>query len=298
MEKTNVLPHFEEIQKLKTYSDFRRLIKGQTSKSMRHLYQESYYREGVGSKEIADLYFETKGLGPNPYTELPLKLARVKPGHHVLDIGCGRGEIVFQTACLGAYSVGIDFSRHAISLAMETRARHCADIVHRTDFICCDAADLDFPDNRFDRIFLLDVAEHVSREELRNILRKCGTLLTQSGLLVIHSTPNLWARTYGYWIKALLYFVTKGTLPSHPFIAEIKRSSNFIMHINEQSILSLKLHLFSSGLKSKVWLQNPGVSWIEMSAIRRKLLHKIFIASGATYVFGSDLYALAWREES
>lgn len=37
------------------YSDFQRIIKGHSSKSLKVLYDKSYFTESVGSKEIAEI---------------------------------------------------------------------------------------------------------------------------------------------------------------------------------------------------------------------------------------------------
>ena len=53
---------------IKSYRDYRRLIKGHTSKSMYPLYDRLYFERHVANKESADLYFRTKGLAPTRYT--------------------------------------------------------------------------------------------------------------------------------------------------------------------------------------------------------------------------------------
>lgn len=83
---------------IRSYRDFRRLISGQTSRSMAALYDTLYFEKHVGDKEISGEYFSSLGLKETKYTCLPLALAEIELGDRVLDVGCGRGEIVFQAA--------------------------------------------------------------------------------------------------------------------------------------------------------------------------------------------------------
>jgi ubiquinone/menaquinone biosynthesis C-methylase UbiE len=281
---------------LETYSDFKKIIKGHTSKSLKPLYNKKYFTEHVGSKEIADRFFSTMGMGVNCYTELPIKLANIKKGDKVLDIGCGRGEIVFQTAKLGAISTGVDFSQDAIDIARSMQKKHAKDIVARTNFICCNAEKVDLENNAFDKIFLLDVVEHVSTQELLNIFSEIKRLLAKNGVLIIHSSPNVWNKKYGYLIKATYKLLSEGKIPEHPFIVELKKHKNYIMHINEQSVTSLKLFLLKSGFQSKVWLRNSGNPWINHKDIKGRMLCLIFQMIGAKFIFGTNLYAVALKK--
>ena len=120
---------------IRSYGDYRRHIRGHSAKSLQALYDDAYYRRHVGSKEHADVYFSTLGLGSTEFTVVPLELARPGPGDRVLDVGCGRGEMVFQSAARGAEVVGFDFSEAAIAIAEETRSRHDDEIQERTRFV-------------------------------------------------------------------------------------------------------------------------------------------------------------------
>ena len=132
-----------------SYKDFQRLIKGHTSKSMQKMYDQLYFTKHVGNKEVSATYFKTLGLAQTNYTEIPLALAEIQQEDRVIDIGCGRGEIVFQAAQAGATAVGIDYAECAIGIARETRKHHSKEIQLRTTFMCCDAEKLGFENNYF-----------------------------------------------------------------------------------------------------------------------------------------------------
>jgi cyclopropane fatty-acyl-phospholipid synthase-like methyltransferase len=45
--------------------------------------------------------------------------AEVKPGMQVLDVGCGRGEILRHVTKLGAHAFGVDYAEVAVKLSRE-----------------------------------------------------------------------------------------------------------------------------------------------------------------------------------
>jgi len=265
------------------------------------MYDAKYFEKHVGDKHLADAYFTSKGLAPTEYTTRPLELADVKPGHRVLDVGCGRGEIVFQTAAIGATAVGVDYADAALAIAKATQKKHSVEIRDHTTFLQADATELPFDDATFDRLFLLDVVEHLAPAELLQTLREVRRVLSPDGRLVVHTSPNVWTRTYGYDIARVLAFLARRPRPQHPVVAsyeELTRDPDYdpekiLLHINEQSALSLKLALLRAGLKSRVWLQSPGTIFRERSGFSGWGLSMLYRLLGLKFLFGSDLYAVA-----
>lgn len=286
---------------IKSYRDFQRFIKGHTSKSLHKLYDDLYFRKHVGNKEISEVYFKNLGLAQTKYTKIPLEIARIQPKDKVIDIGCGRGEIVFQAASKGANVTGIDFSESAIKIACNIREKHKEDIKSRTEFFCCNAEKLKFKDNFFDKAFFLDVVEHLSKSELRTVLCEIRRVLKPEGILIIHTSPNVWSRNYGYWLKSFALLLLKRKKPVHPIVEQFKMLKSdpeydeykLILHINEQSILSLKQNLKKCGFKSIVWLENTGNRWSSRKDFKGRMLSFIYKLSGLKYIFGSEIFAVA-----
>lgn len=54
---------------------------------------------------------------PKPLVERMLDLARVAPGDHLIDLGCGDGRIVVAAARRGATAIGIDIDAERIAEA-------------------------------------------------------------------------------------------------------------------------------------------------------------------------------------
>jgi ubiquinone/menaquinone biosynthesis C-methylase UbiE len=296
-EITDKMEDFE----IRSYGDFRRLIRGQTSKSMHRLYDDLYFKKHVGDKMISESYFNTLGLAETKYTQIPLGLAEIKPGERIIDIGCGRGEIVFQAANAGAFSIGVDYAESAVEIARVTREKHGDEIREKTGFICSSAENLQFEDNFFDTAFLLDVVEHVSKSEFCAILKETRRILKPGGKLIIHTSPNLWSRTWGYRVKAAVYLFLKGKIPVHPIVAQYRAlktdpeydEHKILLHINEQSIHSLKSNLKFCGFSSHIWLGNTGNPWILRKDFFGKTLSAIYKISGLKFILGMDIYAVA-----
>jgi ubiquinone/menaquinone biosynthesis C-methylase UbiE len=288
-----------------SYRDFKRVIRGQTSRSMHASYDRRYFETSTGGKESAAVCRESMGLAETRYTGLPIRIAATRPGDRVLDVGCGRGEVVFQTASIGAVSTGIDFSEHAIAMASELRESHSGDIRERTRFVLADAQDLPFSDRSFDKVFLLDVVEHVSNEELHASLKEIKRVLSQEGILIIHTSQNLWTRRYGYWLESLISLVMTGKRPVHPIVAwyrslEVSPESNakyMLQHINEQSVLSLKLALRRCEYRNVVWVADPRNPWSGREDIKGRLLGCLYWLLRVKYIHGEDICAVASRSK-
>ena len=109
-------------------------------------------------KHIADTYDERSGNHDNSdwHRKTALKLLEELParvGDSVLDIGTGTGTIAFQAASLvksGGTVIGVDISEGMLS---EANKKLAASGLDNLEFILADAEHLEFPGNRFDRMY-------------------------------------------------------------------------------------------------------------------------------------------------
>jgi len=166
-----------------------------------------------------------------------LSLADIKKGMYVLDVGTGRGEIAISAAKAGAYVEAIDYSQAAIKIARKS-LRLNRKITKRVRITKMDAKKISFPDKSFDRVFMLDVVEHLSSKELEQVFLEIKRVTKPGGKIIIH-TPNAWL------IKPLYFF-------ADIFFPWWKKHGT---HINEQNFFGLhqKLRLF--GGKRKVFFR-------------------------------------------
>ncbi|MDG1051458.1 MAG: class I SAM-dependent methyltransferase [Planctomycetota bacterium] len=112
-----------------------------------------------------------------------LEAMEVRPGHQLLDVGCGAGWVTRRLGkkAPGAQAVGIDASR-----AMISRADEVSDWTSRARFECMTIEDIDFPDGRFDHVFALDALEYV--EDLAAAASSLARVTKEGGCLelIVH----------------------------------------------------------------------------------------------------------------
>lgn len=112
----------------------------------------------------------------------------ITPESVVLDVGCGAGPLSVLLGPVVSEYHGVDFSEPFIELARAgVRARaqgnchfHCEDVV----------AFIDRHPTRFDRVYALDISEHVSDRDWSAMVAAFARALKPGGSVVLH-TPNL-----------------------------------------------------------------------------------------------------------
>ncbi len=222
-------------------------------------YTDEYYLRSV---EGHQRFAESAGRDVSPRLRRALDLAALRTGQRVLDIACGRGEVVLQSALRGAFAVGIDYAQAAVSIARRALAAH--DERARTAVARMDATRLAFAPESFDAAFMLDFVEHVHQPDLELSLREVRRVLKAGGRLVVHTSPNrVFEETvYRHYVRnvhrALLgaarvtrleggrFFnrivLPTGALPPHD---EYER----MLHVNPQSAASLRSALQRCGFR-------------------------------------------------
>ncbi len=251
--------------------------------------------EPVPAELFTREYFTTDCEGYALWLEgsgaIPLRLsmcldrAKLTPGMSILDIGCGRGELVCEAAARGCRAFGLDYSEAALELARE-RAAGLEPVGGRATFLGGDAKALPFGDASLDRVFMVDVYEHLHPYELEETLAEVRRILRPDGKLIVHTGPNTWFYSFGLPIARLSMRVLLGKqLPG-----EFRGEYDAIMHVNEQNPLSLQRGLAACGFRARV---KPVTVLAEPPS---SLLQKLDIKMSSTpagLIFGMSLYAEA-----
>jgi SAM-dependent methyltransferase len=211
-----------------------------------------------------------------------LQLARIRPGQRVLDVGCGRGELVIHAALRGAEGVGIDYSEEAIRIAEEALAGYTPDIHARASFRVMNARRMEFPAESFDSAIMSDIVEHLCPQELREALDETHRVLRRGGRLTVHTCPNrlLYDVAYPMYIRHVhgavrglaglvryeSYFIGP-TLPVGPQYPRTEGELRY--HVNEQTAGMLARTLTECGFrvaKTEHWEVPHGIEYWRVPA--------------------------------
>lgn len=223
--------------------------------------KEYYLSDCTGFKEFKESY----GDKLEPRLSEVSKYFKIYPGTRVLDIGCGRGELVFSAAKQGAQCVGIDYSVEAIRLAQLACSKKNKALRDMVKFYVMDAKKIKFGKNAFDVVILTDVVEHLYGHELKIVFNHIKRVLKENGILIVHTAPNkifndVAYRYYCYPASSFLVSIWnlffRKKYPNITKYSDLRKGSHAIMHINEPTYFSLKELFKENNLKGKISSSN------------------------------------------
>ena len=256
------------------------------------LYTEEYFRTAC---EGYDEFNTTEGEHLSRRLSSAFSLAEVRPGMKVLDVGCGRGEILRHAARLGADAFGIDYAEVAVNMSQQVIGTTEGIVPGKTGVAQADAKTLPFADESFDRVLLFDVVEHLYPWELHQALLEARRVLKADGRLIIHTAPNVWYDRYAYPVVRLVRrLMGQGAqYPKDPrqFLVDV----NEHVHVNEQSMMSMRRVLRAAGFSGKVWLESPPQHRRE-SGVMAGLRHIAFDLPPFRWFFEREVFAVAAKQ--
>ncbi|RLC90519.1 MAG: hypothetical protein DRI37_01205 [Chloroflexi bacterium] len=235
------------------------------------LYDEEYFLHACeGYQEFTS----SEGEYLSRRLNAALAVAGVAPAMRVLDVGCGRGEILRHVRQLGAQAMGVDYATVAVKMSRQIAERESA-AQGQSGVYQADAQRLPFTARTFDRLLMLDIVEHLYPPELERALAEAYRVLKPGGRIVVHTAPNVWYDRYAYPVVRLVRRLQgKGAAyPKNPRAFLVP--ANVRVHVNEQSLFSLRRTLRRAGFGNlKVWLSTPPQNRQENILFRglRKLL--------------------------
>ncbi len=218
------------------------------------------------------------------------EVAEITPGMRVLDVGCGRGEILRHCARLGAHAYGVDYAPAAVRIAQElTPSDETAQGV--VGVYQANAKSLPFPAGSFDRVLMFDLVEHLHPWELDQALAEARRVLRPGGQLVIHTAPNRWYDRYAYPVVRLVR-ILMGQGARYPKDPRAIIPANLDVHVNEQSVLSLRRVLRRARFRPHVWLDTPPQNRRE-GLVFRIARHILFNWPPFRWFFEREVFAVA-----
>jgi ubiquinone/menaquinone biosynthesis C-methylase UbiE len=257
------------------------------------LYTEEYFRTAC---EGFDEFNDSEGEQLSRRLKSAFALAEVTPGMRILDVGCGRGEILRHAAQLGADAYGMDYAAVAVQLSRQVIEGVNGVAPGQTYVSQADAKKLPYPDGVFDRVLMFDVVEHLHPWELHAALLEVRRVLKPDGRFIVHTAPNIWYDRYAYpLVRSFRRFMGDGAkYPKDP--RQFLVSINEHVHVNEQSWWSMKQTLRQAGFDGRVWLESPPQPWgsSPLSRIRRF----VFETPPFRWFFQREVFAVAAKIDS
>lgn len=203
----------------------------------KHLYDAKYFLEKVdGYHEFKDFDGSFEKLFPR--MKRNVEIINLKHGEILLDVGCGRGEIVLYYRKLGFNAYGIDYSEDAIKLAKQKQNEMN---IKGEIFYSAPFQDLPkiFPCEYFDVIYASEFIEHISEDEFVTFLDISYELLKRGGRIILFTHPNTLYRKIGYPIRRFYNLIFKFRIL--PKIMPDQLDPHYMFyHINEQNYYKLK----------------------------------------------------------
>jgi SAM-dependent methyltransferase len=210
----------------------------------------------------------------------------------VVDVGCGRGEILLHSAGRGALAWGLDYAREAVLLTRELLGASAGKEQRaRIGVGQANATRLPFASDQADLVFMLDVVEHLYPPELKAALAEAWRILRPGGRLVVHTMPNLWYYRFGYPLYRSLQGLRGERLPADPRTRWDFRH----VHVNEQTPISLRKALKESRFEARVWLATTQSYEYESNPLVRRGMNFLVRALPFKWAFCNDIFAIGTK---
>lgn len=216
--------------------------------------------------------------------ELACRKLDLKPGMHVLDIGCGWGSLAEHAARHHGVNVtGITISREQAELARE----RCKGLP--VEILLEDYRDLE---GRFDRIVSIGMFEHVGHRNYETYFETVRRLLPPEGLFLLHTIGrNNSDISADPWINK--YIFPNGVLPSAMQIAKA----------SERRLLLEDWQNFGADYDRTLmaWLANFDAHWHEIAdryneRTRRMFRYYLSVCAGAFRARNLQLWQIVYSQ--
>ena len=241
-------------------------------------------------------YYEFTSNELSAVKKIEIDLLNLKPTDKVIDIGCGRGDIVHFLYEQGISFYGVDYASSAVKLTKDRLPSK-----YHSRILQSDARHIALPDKSFTKVVLGDIIEHMTYSEAVEVINESFRLLKPGGTLVIHTAPNTRFKNYVYPLIRLVIMAAgyKNTLRLlDENIIATKR-----YHVDEYSILDLKRVMNKSLFRHhSAWvhrdaLRNQTKNYLNPLKSNPLIKAGVFVINNSPliYFFGNDLFVVATK---
>lgn len=158
-----------------------------------------------------DLLAKSHDVYAHSKYELILRYLADRTNLHILNVGCGSGELSFLLAQLGHHVIGIDPAEKYIAVARKTLVRLA---LSNCSFLVSSVEEYE-PTEHFDCVISTDVLEHIEHD--RVAFTKMAELVAPGSTIIVTVPAGPWL--FGYHDKSLGHF-RRYTRPSLRQIAD------------------------------------------------------------------------------
>ncbi len=225
------------------------------SVSSKNFDQNYYFNTCFGSDE----FIRSKGREITKRVQKLIDSLNLSNEMVVLEVGCGRGDTSLYIAKKVKRVIGIDYSKDAIKIANKVKSQADRKTEQKLKFLVMRADKMNFKDNIFDFIIMIDTLDHLNKYEVENTFKSLMRMLKPDGKIFIKTCANkiLLDKTYRYYIHPMNKVLTtfdkfiKGiyyeSLPDDPRTKEAK-----IQHINEADYFYIRKLMRKYKLKADI----------------------------------------------
>ena len=251
------------------------------------VYVEDYYRSCCGGHEA---WSASGGGSSDGMYDAFLDRAGFTAGQVLVDLGCGRGELLAAAVARGAArAVGVEYAESAVRLAEQTLDAQKAG--ERAEVVFGDVRAVPLPDGSADLVTLLDVVEHLAPAELDAALAEAHRLLRPGGRVLVHTMPNRAVYEVTYRALRALWRLGGRRWPRDP-----RNEWERLMHVNEQTVGSLRRAMRRSGLRD---VQVEVGAWVYTDFVpsgrARRVYERLSTVPGARRLVLANLWGEARR---
>ncbi|MFP5351556.1 MAG: class I SAM-dependent methyltransferase [Actinomycetota bacterium] len=197
-------------------------------------------------------------------------LLDVRPGHRVLDLGCGAGRHTYAALERGAHVVGVDLDRKLLRDVQEMAAAMLlsGDLPPEAGaaFLCGDATQLPFASGSFDRIIVSEVLEHIPNDT--DAMREIERVLHPQGKAAV-SVPRWWPERV-CWALSDEYHANEG---GH---VRIYKAEELVGKLSAQGLRPQRVH-HAHALHAPYWWLKCASGVRDEEAPLPKLYHRMLV---------------------